>query len=182
MTNYNFKPKYWYKSCSNGNPGCSKGTFVTVDEQPAFNEEEMTGCEVFVTDQTKTKVLLIKQNGKGRNWELPGGHRDEGETPEECAARETLEESGVTISNVKLQGAMVMEKLCHCDHNSKYPDKSHVAHFTGIADVDGTDDFTENREVSEIRFVPFEEIDEYWGEGAKDTPYMKYMIDKIGAR
>src|SRR5256885_8874721 len=44
--------------------------------------------------------LLLVRNRRGF-WSTPGGHLDFGETPEACAARETLEETGVSVSNVE---------------------------------------------------------------------------------
>jgi 8-oxo-dGTP diphosphatase len=44
--------------------------------------------------------LLLVRNQRGL-WSTPGGHLDFGESPEACAARETLEETGVTVSNVE---------------------------------------------------------------------------------
>jgi 8-oxo-dGTP diphosphatase len=49
------------------------------------------------------KVLLSKRkadHGKG-TWNLPGGHLEYGESPEECAIRESLEETGIRIKNVR---------------------------------------------------------------------------------
>jgi 8-oxo-dGTP diphosphatase len=46
------------------------------------------------------KVLMQKRrnaHGDG-TWSFPGGHLEYGESPEECAARETQEEFGVEIS------------------------------------------------------------------------------------
>ncbi len=49
-------------------------------------------------------MLLIKRaNAHGAGtWSTPGGHLEFGESPEECAARETMEETGVTVANLSL--------------------------------------------------------------------------------
>ena len=44
--------------------------------------------------------LLLVRNRRGF-WSTPGGHLDFGEVPEACAAREALEETGVSVSNVE---------------------------------------------------------------------------------
>ena len=44
--------------------------------------------------------LLLVQNQRGL-WSTPGGHLDFGESPDVCAARETLEETGISVSNVE---------------------------------------------------------------------------------
>ena len=53
------------------------------------------GCIVI----RKGKLLLVR-NQRGF-WSTPGGHLDFGESPDVCAARETFEETGVTVSNVQ---------------------------------------------------------------------------------
>jgi len=59
------------------------------------------GVAVFVTQGEK--FLLQKRIGKGEKgtWGLPGGHLEFGESWEECAARETREEAGIEIKNVR---------------------------------------------------------------------------------
>lgn len=74
----------------------------------------MTSTTEFTSEQKRPKVgvgVIIKKDDKillgkrinahGHNtWNFPGGHLEFGETPEECAVRETMEEAGITIKNV----------------------------------------------------------------------------------
>ena len=53
------------------------------------------GCIVVRDDK-----LLLVRNHRGF-WSTPGGHLDFGETREACAARETVEETGVRVTNVE---------------------------------------------------------------------------------
>lgn len=53
------------------------------------------------------QVLLIRRknvHGAG-SWSTPGGHLDFGETPEQCAIRETQEEVGIEIKDVRFVAA-----------------------------------------------------------------------------
>lgn len=52
---------------------------------------------VFIVNPEDKKILLIKHR-KNNRWTQPGGHIEDDETPEECALRETYEETGLRIS------------------------------------------------------------------------------------
>jgi 8-oxo-dGTP diphosphatase len=62
------------------------------------------GVGVIVTKGDR--LLLIERKGvHGQGtWSTPGGHLEYGESPEECAVRETKEETGVDIANVRALG------------------------------------------------------------------------------
>ena len=49
------------------------------------------------------RVLLgqrLASHGAG-SWQFPGGHLEYGESPEACAAREVLEETGLVVANIR---------------------------------------------------------------------------------
>lgn len=62
--------------------------------------------------------LLLAKRAPGSNlagfWELPGGKVEKGETPEECLAREMLEEFGVRVS----VGRLVAKSVHDYDHGA----------------------------------------------------------------
>lgn len=63
----------------------------------------------YVRDAKNLTTLMLHRVKKENDmhegkWNGLGGKFEDGETPEECVIREVLEESGLSISNPKLQG------------------------------------------------------------------------------
>lgn len=54
---------------------------------------------IIVNDERK--ILLLRRTAsddrRPNEWDIPGGHVDEGELPPEAAARETAEEAGIQV-------------------------------------------------------------------------------------
>lgn len=61
------------------------------------NETQKAGC--YLVDVKKRKVALVYRE-KRNDWSFPKGHRENGETIEECAIRETAEETKRTAEIV----------------------------------------------------------------------------------
>jgi 8-oxo-dGTP diphosphatase len=57
---------------------------------------------VGVIVEREGKILLGLRTGQhsANTWAFPGGHLEFGETPEACAAREVMEETGVILENI----------------------------------------------------------------------------------
>lgn len=63
------------------------------------------GVGVYIVNDRKEILLGLRKNKLGHNcWSPPGGHLEHGETIEECAARESLEEAGVVLKDIRVLG------------------------------------------------------------------------------
>lgn len=66
-----------------------------------MDQKPQVGTAMIITRDDK--VLLMKRkrpHGKG-TWSTPGGHLDFGETLEGCAARESKEEVGLDVTDIR---------------------------------------------------------------------------------
>lgn len=68
-----------------------------------MSEARQVKVGVGVIVQRSGRVLLgLRQGSHGAGtWALPGGHLEFGETIEDCARRETLEESGLVLTDIR---------------------------------------------------------------------------------
>jgi ADP-ribose pyrophosphatase YjhB (NUDIX family) len=72
-----------------------------LDGVPAQQTGLGAACAIFDSDG---RVLLVRHTYGRRNWELPGGGSEAGETPDETARRELLEETGLHAELDRLTG------------------------------------------------------------------------------
>jgi 8-oxo-dGTP diphosphatase len=71
------------------------------DEAPPASVGVGACCAIFDADG---QILLVRHDYGRRNWELPGGGAEPGESPDETALRELREETGLEATIERLTG------------------------------------------------------------------------------
>ncbi|MFD3509317.1 NUDIX domain-containing protein [Nocardia sp. NPDC058666] len=110
------------------------------------------GGSVLVTDDEGR--ILMQRRGDSGNWSLPGGVMEIGETLEQCAVRETREETGLDIEITGLLGIYTDP-----EHVIEYEDGEVRQEFavTYLGRVVGGE-IAVSSESTEVRFVRADEL------------------------
>lgn len=69
------------------------------EEEESLQKEKHAACCLILSDDGK--VLAVSRRDDPTAFGMPGGKVDPGETPEQAAARELQEETGLTASNLR---------------------------------------------------------------------------------
>ena len=150
-----------------------------MNQEEQINETtKMLWCEnIKLVSELKTQVsgyifndqnqLLIVNN---KNWTIPGGHFEIGEEEIDTLNREAMEESYVTLKDIKYLGAVHVS-----ENNQDYYQMRYTARINEIKP------FLGEWEVSERKFVDVNELAKYikWANGttfkAQITSALKQM-------
>lgn len=84
--------------------------FVFVKEEEMDQYQPLAGSFAIIICEQK---YLICYNIWRKQWELPAGKREEGETAKECAIRELFEETGQNVADLEFIGLLKMENISH---------------------------------------------------------------------
>lgn len=108
------------------------------------------------------EILILKPNYK-EGWLVPGGSADEGESPLQCAIRETKEEIGLDIAEIRLAG------VYHSPKKGLHSDSLKFLFFGGI--------LTDNQ-ISQIQLQK-EELEEYTFKSSEEAiPMLSLSLQK----
>ncbi|MBT3190650.1 MAG: NUDIX domain-containing protein [Anaerolineae bacterium] len=110
-----------------------KVTTIHHGERIAKEAQIRLGCSAIILDESKNKVLLTER-ADNKEWCLPSGGVDSGETVEETCIREVYEETGLNVRVTRLVGV-------YSDPHRmvEYPDgnKAHIIAMSFEAEIIG---------------------------------------------
>ncbi|MFJ8929280.1 NUDIX hydrolase [Streptomyces sp. NPDC102364] len=114
----------------------------TITEKPGIS------AAIIVSDG---KVLMVRRAVKEGElmWQFPAGAIEDGETAEQAAVRETLEETALTVEAIKLLGERV------------HPKTGRLMSYTAAGVLDGEARVADDEELDAIAWVAHSEIPEY---------------------
>jgi 8-oxo-dGTP pyrophosphatase MutT (NUDIX family) len=100
------------------------------------------------------QVYMVNLDSRG--WDFPGGHMEQGETPEECFAREAMEEACIE-GDATILGYILVDNREDPHHDpSKYPKIGCQVYYR--MDVTKVHDFVQDFESSERAVFTPEEV------------------------
>lgn len=140
---------------------------------PKPNESHLVLSTVLPPQETITAAIalpflgdqLILTNLAARGWDIPGGHVEPGEHPEDAMRREVYEVTGARLGQVGVLGYQLIRILAPKPENYRYPypDSYQVLYWARVASLDDFTATTEARErglfsPADARHVPWVQL------------------------
>jgi len=124
-------------------------------------------CVAVIDEDDRLLLNLRTDNGY---WGLPGGYMEPGESLEETARREVLEETGLCVDEVKLLDIFSGPEFFY-----QYPngDQVHNVTVAYVARSFRGDLINSNEESHELRFFPLRELP------SNIAPPLKKIVERI---
>ena len=145
--------------------------FILSDQLP---ERESSTAVCCVTTY-QNKLVLVRNK---RNWEIPAGHIEAGETVEEAIKREVLEETCGVIENPQFFGykeVVAKEPVPLRDNSGFYPNPGYVIFFHAEANSFLEKPF--ESDIQEVKLVTFAEAQEVLREGHQYDNVLEYLAE-----
>ena len=134
--------------------------------------EKSCGC-VILRDENGVRNVLIVQSASHFHWSFPKGHMEEGETEEETACREVMEETGIAVS---LSGATRYAFRHTMHYQTRRGNDKEVVYFLALADA--YEVVLQREEICDHLWVPLHET-----EGAltfaRDQEVVRHVIQYL---
>ncbi len=133
-------------------------------------------CAAGVLIINDNRQVMLQLRADNHFWGIPGGAMELGETLEETARREVLEETGIIINNPKFFSLFSGE-----NQHFLYPNKDEVYYVIAVYIVtDYSGEISPNPEESEdVKFFDVENLPQ--NINPTDRPVIKEFLDKFSA-
>ncbi|MFE7566247.1 NUDIX domain-containing protein [Streptomyces sp. NPDC057539] len=117
-----------------------------------------------------SRVLMVRRRVREGElmWQFPAGAIEAGETAEEAAVRETLEEAGLTVKASRLLGERV------------HPKTGRLMSYTACEAVSGEAHVADADELDAVAWVAHDEIKEYVPYGLFE-PVQEHLDEVLGS-
>lgn len=115
------------------------------------------------------RVLMVRRRVKEGelSWQFPAGGIEPGESPEEAAVRETLEETGLKVEAASLIGQRI------------HPKTGREMSYTACRVIDGEAHVADADELDAVAWVRLDEIPQYVPYGLFE-PVQEYLDNALG--